>query len=308
MPEDQNYNGDQWNIGINNFLTKILKWKQIGTSNIDVICGPNNEPMGLDSVFGYRTHERSHQQVVIIEAKNRDNFKALSRAEIQRWIDRLLKKVELTPPSQDFQRKFPTDADAQYGMGLLAVWVRDTDSFDTAVLADRLKQIEVPDKRNPIYLYVLDNERITRVISVYDEINRLLGTEEYKDCLFFYPANGSDILCDGTVLPIEVLFSDILFYRVTKREYKRSTGTYDEYESVLCFYFGDITSIGDFRFIDLAIRDSGLQNAKEFEVYITASTDNLRSEIDAHTRDSRFKPTFKRLSLRSDLPSWLGDE
>lgn len=155
---------------------------------------------------------------------------------------------------------------------------------------------------------MLDNQRITRVLSVYDEINRLIGTEEYTNCSFYYPPNRSDLICDGSVMPLEVLFSDLIFFKATKRELIKSSGRYDEYSVTICFYFGDIRSIEDLRFIDLAIRDSGLHDVAEVEVYTTSSTDELRSEIAAHTRMSKIKPKFKHLSIRSDLPNWLGEE
>lgn len=308
MPEDQNYNGDQWNIAVNKFLEKVLGWKQLGTSNIDVKHGPNPaDIIGLDSVFAYRTHERSHQQVVLVEAKNRKAFKDLSRGEIQEWVNILLKKLELGPPATDFHKKFPFDEDAQFSVGLIAAWVRETATFDSGVLAERLKQIEVTEKKNPLFIYFLDNSRLTRMLSVYDEVNRLTGTQEYKDGLFFYPPNGSDLLCDGTVLPLEALFSDILFYKITKREISK-IGNHTEYPAALCFYFGQIHNIDDLRFIDLAIRDSGLHDAREFEVYIASSTDEIRSEIAMHTKESDFTLTFKRLTIRTDLPNWLGEQ
>jgi hypothetical protein len=121
MPEDQNYNGDQWNIAVNIFLKKVLGWTQLGTSNIDVRHGPNpTDVIGLDSVFAYRTHERSHQQVVLVEAKNRKAFKDLSRGEIQEWVNVLIKKLEVGPPAADFLKKFPVDEDARFSVGLIA--------------------------------------------------------------------------------------------------------------------------------------------------------------------------------------------
>lgn len=127
MPEDQNYNGDQWNIAVNNFLSRVLKWEQLGISNIDVRYGPNpSDKMGLDSVFAYRTNPKSFQQVIFVEAKNRDTFKALSKTKIQEWVDRLLKKVEVLPTTDDFRKKFDYASDAQFSIGLLAIWVRDT--------------------------------------------------------------------------------------------------------------------------------------------------------------------------------------
>ncbi len=306
MPEDQNYNGDQWNIAVNNFLEKVLKWTQLGTSNIDVKHGPNPmDVIGLDSVFAYRTHPRSHQQVVIVEAKNRKTFKDLSPGEMQKWVSVLLKKMELAPPSPDFLKKFPVDEDAQFSVGLIAAWVRETATFDFGALGERLKQLDIVEKKTPQFLYFLDNYRVTRMLAVHEEINRLLSTEQYKDALFVYPPNGSDLLCDGTVMPIEVLFSDVLFYRITKRELIKSKGTYDEYPAVICFYFGKINTIDDLRFIDLAIKDLGFHEANEFEVYITSSVDDIRSEIAMHKQKSKFRPSFKRLPIRADLPSWL---
>lgn len=309
MPEDQNYNGDQWNIAVNTFLIKVLGWKQLGTSNVDVKWGPNpTDVIGLDSVFAYRTHERSHQQVVLVEAKNRKAFKDLGQAKMQEWVNVLLKKLELGPPSADFLKKFPVDEDAQFSVGLIAAWVRETAGFDADVLAERLKQLEVVEKKTPLFLYFLDNLRLTRMLSVHEEVNRLTRTEEYKDPLFVYPPNGSDLLCDGTVMPLEALFSDVLFYRITKREFIKGAGKHVEYPIVLCFYFGRIETIDDLRFIDLAIRDLGFHDSREVQVYITPSVGDIRSELAMHTKESDFNLVFKRLSIRTDLPDWLGEE
>lgn len=134
----------------------------------------------------------------------------------------------------------------------------------------------------------------------------LESSGEYRNFKFYYPSNSSGLICDGNSIPVEVIFSDIVFFKAEKRQIIKRDDSFDYYDVAFCFYFGSINDVKDLRFIDLAIRDSGLQDAKEVEVYLTVPIEALRSQIEAHSKASGFKLRFHRLIVPNELPDWLG--
>ncbi|GAA5527181.1 hypothetical protein [Herpetosiphon gulosus] len=307
MPEDQNYNAEWWNIRVNNFCKKILGWHQLGTSNIDVKGGPKKEKYGLDSVFAYRNHKNSNQQVIIIEAKYREDMKSLPRSEIQKWVNRLLEKIENVPSSQDFHNKFTPDNNAYFHRGFILTWVNQNKTFDTKLFSERLQEIEIVGKNQADFIYIIGNDIILRFCAIQNEINNLYLSNEYMDINFYVPTNSSELVCDGNSIPIEVLFSDFVWYKTRKKQSLVGSNEHHEYNASICFYFGEIHTKHDLNFIDLAIRDSGLHNSSLVEVYLITPLSNIRSEIEGHKRNSQFTINYKNLNIPDSIPSWLGE-
>lgn len=302
MPEDQNFNGAWWNERLNAFLTNILGWTQLGTSNVDVACDREQGPLGLDSVFAYRPNDRSRHSVILVEAKFRGDMRGVSRADLQSWVNRLLEKMEKTASCPDFLKKFAPPPDADLSVGLLAIWINSLNSFEHRTIISRLKQVELPEKHRAQIIFVLDNYIITRFIAVHQEIGRLHALKECQDTILYSPALSSDLRTDGKVVPIEYLFSDIIFYKTTRLQYVKGRNESVPYDAGICFYFGGVRDQAELKFIELAVRDLGLQ-CNEFLVYITSPVEALRSEIEAVQRESQFDIEFRKLDIAPTLPS-----
>ena len=129
MPEYQNVVGEEWNSRLNKFLRVVLNWEQHGISNTDIFCENLKRKVGIDSVFSFRRNKVSRQQVVLVEAKTIEKIENLSRSKIENWIVDFQEKIAYVPHSQEFIEKFNTDENADYQLGLLALWVRDTNSY-----------------------------------------------------------------------------------------------------------------------------------------------------------------------------------
>jgi hypothetical protein len=308
MAEDQVYFGTEWNKKLNRFLSKVLGWQQLGTSGIDVFCESTQKKVGLDSVFAYRISARSPQQIVIVEAKTRAKMKAVTLSEMKDWIWDLIKKMECVSQSQDFMKKFRPAGDAEFGVGLVALWVRETDTFDGETIRQILPKIEVTSRKVPQHVFVIDNERIARLCSLYDEYNRLKASDMYEEVKFFIPPNSSEMICDGSVLPMEFLFSDWAFMTTRKKQLLKGTNQYRAYSSLACFYFGNVTSFEELNLIDLAIRDLGFGAVDDIDVYLAHPLDDIRSQIDEFKRGARFSVDFHLLPINKDLPGWLDSD
>lgn len=308
MPEEQNVRAEWWNRRVNRFLSDVLHWQQLGSSNVDIKCDQDNDNVGIDSVFSYRSHERTEQQIVIVEAKIRGKFEAVNRAELQKWVDRLIKKVECAPKSREFAEKFAPSVDAQFGVGMLVLWVSDASSFDGEVFERRLELVEMPSKTREHYLFILDNRKIAQFCAIHDELQRLRSTGSYESIRFYMPSNGSDLICDGSTFPLEAVYSDVIIFRTLKKENAKNANTYQIYESSIVFYFGRVSTSYDLAFIDLIIRDLGIHDTTDIDVYLDSPLEPIRSEIEAHSRNSKFRIRFKNLLINEHLPSWLGED
>lgn len=311
MPEDQNVWAEVWNTRLNRFLETVIGWRQLGRSNNDVWCERIQEKVGLDSVFAYHRNPSSNQQVVLVEAKTRERLDSISKSEIQKWVDRFTVKLENAPLSPEFREKFQPDTNAQFRMGLIGLWVRDSQSYSHPRLQQWLSQLHVAQRRNPLNICFISNQTITRLCAIHDEVNALRSSESYTDVGYYFPSYGDKPSCDGNSLPVEALLSKFIFCQAKRHQRLVGSGGTHSFDSSIVFYLGQLGSYHDLRFIGLALRDFQLLQAGEAAIYTLYEPETLRNEINGFKeefRDKNVQFEFRQLTTNHELPGWLGQD
>lgn len=165
----------------------------------------------------------------------------------------------------------------------------------------------MPERSQTQLLYFLSNQQITRICSLEDEVKRLSHSEGYDNLKFYFSPNGSNLISDGTVVPIEALFSELIFMKGSHQKSSKVRNNSETEQVALCFYFGNVTDLHDLKFINLAIRDLGPRDTGKTLIYLAQSLKELRSEIEECKRFSDFDLEFHQLVVASELPDWLGN-
>lgn len=307
MPEEEPYSGNRWNRRVNAFLS-ALGWQQIGDSNVDIVCSQCDRKHGLDSVFVYELAGQA-PQLVFVEAKER-RWKNAYSAEIEKWCKNLLEKMEHVPYAPDFVRKFPVPSGVSYDTGLITLWINDEIRFDPDQLAQRLKAIKLPEyRRNPKRIFVLSNQQILFLCAIIAELRRLRNApDDFREVSFYLPAYGRfNSVVTGT-LPLEYIYSKLIF-ATAKKLYKEKSGpTWHPIDIV--FYTGTV-DYESLDFLSLALRRFQVgANKRDLYLYFARPTDAERSAIAQFQRDLKVSGDLKieRLTPSATLPGWLSYE
>ena len=202
MGENSGKIGKQLENYVEKFFTKF-KWRFIA-KNREIECTKktthNKKSHGLDVVFDFYNPYQSVKQTIVIECKNRQN-QSITLSEMQKWIDELISTIECMQSSRQLEDLNITDGKIDSGM--LVVFSNDDyvkEKFDKL-----LWQINVRVKRNPISIYVADNNCLERWKGL------LSFSEGKKDFNFIYPSidKSSRGLCGYPTL--DVLYSAYVF-------------------------------------------------------------------------------------------------
>jgi hypothetical protein len=311
MPEDQGVWGESWNSRLNTFTREMLLWRQHGTSNNDIYCDNLGKKVGIDSVFSYRRNLNSAQQIVIAEAKSLQKMDYFNRSRMQKWVEDFVPKLECVPHSEEFNNFFLPDTEAQYQLGLLALWIRDQSSYSYSDIENVLSQIHLPQRRNPINICFISNWHIVRFCAIHSIVTRLRNLPNYREINYFIPIYGTQPDADGTCLPIESLVSKLVFCKARKIEKLKgnsddpNTNIYDNY---IVFYLGDITNYADVKLIGLALRYFQMIKAPEIDIYTTKDATEIRNDVENFRQEfgnNNTEYNFHQLDLTSNIPGWL---
>jgi hypothetical protein len=310
MPEEEPVSGHRWNQRVNAFLA-ALGWCQVGDSNVDIVCSQCNRKHGLDSVFLYELPGQT-PQMVFIEAKERE-WRSAYKAEIERWCVDLLDKIGHIPYSPDFVRKFPAVPSAvSYNTGLLALWISDEVNFDPDRLAQRLKAVKLPEyRKNPRRIFVLSNKKILYLCAIVEELRRLrAATDDFREVSFYLPFYGRFSSTATQILPLEYIYSKVIFATAEKR-YEGKIGT--GWHTIEVVFYTGAVDYDSLTFLELALRrfQTGA-NKRDLHLYLTEATDADRSAIAQFQRGLESYVSgdlnIERLTLPATLPGWLSYE
>jgi hypothetical protein len=312
MPEEQGVWGDAWTDRLNMFLKTVLRWRQHGTSNNDIRCDELGRKVGIDSVLSYKRNSTSYQQIVIAEAKSLQKMGSFTRGRVQNWVEDFIPKLECVPHSEDFTRLFVPETNAQYQLGILAVWIREQDTYSHDDFQRVLSQIQIVRRRNPLNICFISNWHIIRMCAIHDTLEQLISRKEYQDIQYYFPTYGLLPDADGMYIPIETLVSKFVFVKAKKiqklkvsKEEKNNAITYDSY---IVFYLGAITNYSDLRFIGLALKNFQMFKVPELDIYTYKDITEIRNFIENFRQeftDSGTEFIFHQLDLPSNLPGWL---
>jgi hypothetical protein len=308
MPEDEAVSGDRWNQRANIFLS-ALGWEQVGDSNVDIVCSECNRKHGLDSVFLYEVGQES--QLVFVEAKTR-KWENAYKAEIERWCRNLAEKMQHVPYAPDFRAKFPAiPSRTAYDTGLIILWINDEDNFDPDQMTQRLRAVRLPEyRKNPKRIFVLSNQKILFICAVIDKLRRLRASDRFCEVAFHLPPYGNFDSTTTTTLPLEYIYSKVIF-ATARRRYQEKSGEH-WHELNIVFYSGavDYESLDLLRLVLRRFQMGDLN--RDLHLNFVELTDSTRSAMAQFRRDFENQIAgdviIDKLTLPATLPGWLTDE
>lgn len=286
MAEAQNVWGDSWHRELNAFLSNVLNWNQLGERNVDVMDPETGRDRGLDSVFSYKRNQNSNQQIVLIEAKRIANIHNTSKGKIENWISTLSEKLNQLPHSKEFSNQFRQESGADFGLGLVALWIEDTADEAEMKLHTWLSQIRTPERRIVQHIGFISNDVITRLIAVHEEIERIGGSLECEIINYYVPDYGDLPASDNESLPFESLFSKLIFCKAKMRQ--ELIGRPEEvnfYDQVYVFYLDPIISFDDLNFIGIVLRSFQLLHSNPIVIYTLHQRTEIRHYIAQFSKE-----------------------
>ncbi|PEF43853.1 hypothetical protein CON22_24860 [Bacillus cereus] len=224
MSEQQQFEGERWTTQTIKILTK-LGWRQVGDSNFDVRCnkksihgtgkgGERRNDHGVDSLFTYHDPYLNEDLNIIVESKKRI-WSGISKSSIKSFVEQLYMTVECA----DLSPKIQGLGCEGVNTGLLMIWCDEIENYDYEKVIEYLSQIELPQKKKPITLYVATNHEVLKWSSLIEykaELER--DCEEFN---FFYPSDfyrgRKSMGAQKEYLNLIQLYSSYIFAKSRKR-------------------------------------------------------------------------------------------
>ena len=196
------------NIGkqLENYVTKFFarfKWRFIA-NNREIECTKrathNKKSHGLDVIFDFYNPYQSVKQTIVVECKSRKN-QSITLIDMQKWVDELISTIECMQSSRQLEDLNITDGKIDSGM----LVVFSNDGYAKEKIDKLLGQINVRVKRNPISIYVADNNYLKRWKGL------LIFSELKNNFNFIYPSidKSSRSLLENPTL--DILYSTYIF-------------------------------------------------------------------------------------------------
>lgn len=224
-----------------NFLTS-LGWTEL-TRDKEIKCTRSShkkETHGIDLLCKFENPYNTMQQGVIVECKNRQ-MRSITQAEIDNWVKELINNIECSQSAPEL-----SDIDLSgttLNTGLLLIHAND--SFDKNKFYVYLSNINYPNRRNPINLFVAGNDRIALWTSLFAKIKYSYN----NDFSFLYPSINGFSKKVQNVLTIDGMYSKYLFAQSTYTIKKENGGhSYDEPHTQKIMFFLDEITTDNFKY------------------------------------------------------------
>lgn len=302
MAEDQGVNGSIWNKEATKLLS-LFGWKTIGDYDMDV-QGEDGEKYGLDTILSFYTPIKNNPQSIILEAK-RYNTESFSQAALQKWVDRLDKKLIELRNSEDFIEKFPELKECSLlDTGIIAIWFHNINDYrnfrpkfiealENIVTSNRVR------KAGLTKIFVIDNDIILKLCSLQVAISNY-ETDSKNKIEFYYP---SILINDNPIARDETLTIEYIFSKVILAEAKGTTS-----ENIV-FYFGEVNTYSFRQLRTLLTMCSFMDKEKSIRIFIYQTDETefrkIKPDIDEIFDDVNIK--FQNMDNRIDLLPQIKD-
>ncbi|WP_353139908.1 hypothetical protein [Pseudopedobacter sp.] len=303
MPEDQSYEGSEWNRQMCNLL-KFFKWEYVGDSDFDAPTEENKQ-RGIDRLFTFKNPYRGEKELCILESK-RYKKTSFSEGKIGEWAKTLEEKLTKIRHSKEFYELFPHLDGMSFDQGLVAIWCPDKELV-TGFNQVFLKGLENTDL-NPKHsksmnkLYFFDNNKISKLVSVAHTVKEINTGGLKRDFNFYYHGNKDYASCRSEVLlPMYMIGKFILGDYIDK----------DNVENKVVFYFGTL-NIPSFKLLRSALSDlSYTDKDKPLQIYYSIEDNNhtfrkILPEIEKDYNDLNVK--FLPLDSFDKIPAFLNTD
>lgn len=227
-------------IKLENFGDSFFKnfnW-ELKTQDYEIKCLNNNHKNsknnpktthGIDLLFKYFNPFNNRNEAVIIECKNRQ-WHEYTAANLTKWVEELLNTIECSSCSQETSLLLE---DCVLTSGILLFNCNDN-KFDKSKADITKAQIVIPRRKNPVILYLADNDRLEKLYSLSKIITEI-KSRSIDEFGIIYPSIDSNWAKRDVIIP-EFLFSDyISTWHSEKRKIDTSTERKYEIKSIFCF-------------------------------------------------------------------------
>jgi hypothetical protein len=313
MAEDQGVNGDIWNDQATR-LFKRAGWQKIADSNID-LPGADGVRRGIDSLFVYEDgFNPKIKQGVFLEAK-RYSVKSFSKSQINDWIITLDSKIRLLRQSQEFLHNYPFFSESTMTNGLIAIWFHDLKN--QAEFKEKfyqlLSEINIPKGRGSkfvnIRLFILENDKILRLASLLDTVDKSIRENGSNSINFYYPSSArfGNPVQELSVVNLEYMFSQFVLAKSKKVRDNIDMETTD-----IVFYFGRLDINSFFRLREALLAYDMINKQNRLVIYKYHRNDEFRKiqpdVIKLFEDKSPREVKIRDMEIFSDLPTWMTNE
>ncbi|SHM29757.1 hypothetical protein SAMN02746066_01462 [Anaerosporobacter mobilis DSM 15930] len=210
---------------------------------------------GLDLFMRFDNPYLGSKQGVIIECKNRQ-MKSITQAEIDKWLVELINSIECSQSAQELEH-IDTEG-TNLNTGLLLIHAND--SFNDDNFSKYLSNLKVPNRRNPINVFIAGNAEINRWNSLRDKIEK----DYSKEFCFIYPSIEGSNMELGSYITINQLYSKYIFAQDVVHIQKDEDGLSYPVPMVrkIMISFDDITMC-NFKYMWSMFKAFQFQDAKE---------------------------------------------
>lgn len=198
-----------------NKLFQNLGWKILG-QNLEIKCtrsshknpkGNSKRTHGIDLLFGYYNPYKERNEAVIIECKNRA-WAEYSTTNLESWLEELLNTVECAPNDSKVSELL---GDHLLTNGIL-IFNSSDNNYDPQKAIKNLKNVKIPIRRQPTMLYLADTQKLEKIISINDAIDKFKNNQSINNFRIIYPIiDNSNWQGVSTITP-EYLFSDYIIF------------------------------------------------------------------------------------------------
>lgn len=125
---------------------------------------------GIDLLMSFTNPYLGGKQAIVVECKNRQ-MKGITQEKMNVWLNELINTIECAQSAEEMEDINLTNTNLCTGMLL----VHANDGLDEKTFISYLRNMKVPNRRNPINIFVAGNKEINRWNSLRDKIQRDYG-------------------------------------------------------------------------------------------------------------------------------------
>lgn len=240
-------------------LISKLGWIEL-TRNREIKCTRaihTKKTHGIDLFCKFNNPYLNGNQGVIIECKNRQ-MQSINKNSIDEWLKELISTIECSQSTAELNDINIDDLKTQ-NTGLLLIHANE--NWDEKKFYNYLKEITVPNRKNPINVFIAANDKINLWTSLFNKIDK-----DYKDNFsFIYPSLNEYSKKMQNTLTINAMFSKYIFaqHSYTTTE-SRSGQNYELPHQQTIMFFLDEVNKNNFKYAWSMFKHYQLQGADKY--------------------------------------------
>ena len=220
-----------------NTIFNNLEW-EILTQDLQFNCmrpshkNPKNKEKtthGIDLLQGYYNPFTDRKESIIIECKHRE-WSNFIPSNLKIWIEELINTIEcasLSPSVNPYLGEYTL-------VGGMLLYNSSDNKYELTRALENISKIDVPRRRNPMIIYLADNNRLEKWYSFNQEISKIKSENRDNNWGIIYPSIGGSHWERLSVVTPSYLFSDYIITTYTKTN-ELEDGIKKDIKAIFCF-------------------------------------------------------------------------